>query len=142
MKSRRVKRSSSFLATSGSCRAKRSSSFLTSSLLRSSQYRNALTADTVVPFDASQYVEKSPTKPQGFYDAKVGDVNDTLEEVKRQIDFNQVRLADFLADGDRLRSGCLTTSKFRNGLSRAGVQVRKGGRRQPNDKCGNASPMT
>ncbi|GMI14317.1 hypothetical protein TrVE_jg2175 [Triparma verrucosa] len=87
------------------------------------EYRNALTADTVVPFDASQYVEKSPTKPQGFYDAKVGDVNDTLEEVKRQIDFNQVRLADFLADGDRLRSGCLTTSKFRNGLSRAGVQL-------------------
>ena len=46
-----------------------------------------------------------------------------MSQVKRQIDFNQVRLADFLADGDRLRSGCLTTSKFRNGLSRAGVQL-------------------
>ncbi|GMH66791.1 hypothetical protein TL16_g04508 [Triparma laevis f. inornata] len=87
------------------------------------EYRNTLTADTVLPFDPTEYVERSPTKPQGFYDAKVGNVQETLEEVKRQIDFNQVRLADFLADGDRLRSGCLTTSKFRNGLARAGVQL-------------------
>ena len=46
-----------------------------------------------------------------------------MEEVKRQLDYHHVRLADFLADGDRLRSGDLSTSKFRNGLSRAGVQL-------------------
>ena len=45
------------------------------------EYRSKQTADTVMPFDPSEYVERSPTKPTGFYDAKVGDVNETLEEV-------------------------------------------------------------
>jgi len=87
------------------------------------QYKMEQTADTTVPFDPSQYVEKSPQKPTGFYDATIGDIAETLEEVRRQCDKQKVRLADFLSDGDRLRSGDLTTSKFKNGLARAGVNL-------------------
>jgi len=87
------------------------------------QYKMEQTADSVVPFDPSEYVEKSPQKPAGFFDPPIGDIADTLEEVRRQCDYHKVRLADFLADGDRLRSGDLTTSKFRNGLARAGVDL-------------------
>ena len=87
------------------------------------QYRAEQTADTALPFDASVYVEKSPQKPVGYYDSSVNDVGETLEEVKRQVELHKVRLADFMADGDRLRSGDLTTSKFRNGLARAGVNL-------------------
>ena len=90
------------------------------------EYKQNQKADTVVPFDPSQYVVKSPQKPVGYNDGPIGDVASILEEVRRQIDYGQVRLADFLGDGDRLRSGHLSTSKFRNGLARGGVRLNGG----------------
>jgi Ca2+-binding EF-hand superfamily protein len=86
-------------------------------------YKRDLVGDTVLPFDASQYVERQPQRPAGFFDAPAGDVSLTLEEIKRQTDYHCVRLVDFMSDGDRLRSGDLTTAKFRNGLARAGINL-------------------
>jgi len=90
------------------------------------EYKRGMTFDTVTPFDPSQYVIKSPQRPVGFGDLPTGDIASILEEVRRQIDYGQVRLADFLGDGDRLRSGHLSTSKFRNGLARGGVRLAGG----------------
>jgi len=90
------------------------------------EYKLNQTADTVVPFNPADFVIKSPQRPVGFNDGATADVASILEEVKRQIDYAQVRLADFLGDGDRLRSGHLSTSKFKNGLARAGVKLNGG----------------
>jgi len=88
------------------------------------EYKKQLVADTVLPFDASQFVERNMTRDMDSADP--GDVSVTLEEIKRQTDYHCVRLVDFMSDGDRLRSGNLTTAKFKNGLARAGVNLMAG----------------
>ena len=53
------------------------------------------------------------------------DVNEVLDELCRQLAASRIRLIDFLTDGDKLRSGEISTARFRSALGRSGLTVQE-----------------
>ncbi|TMW67968.1 hypothetical protein Poli38472_007640 [Pythium oligandrum] len=52
--------------------------------------------------------------------AGVADVHQVVRELRRQLDAKRIRMKEFIAEGDKLRSGEVTVAKFHTALNRSG----------------------